>query len=308
MTSMTKTMAFVLAGGCGSRLLPLTAHEAKPALDFAGGTRIIDFVLSNLVNSGIDRIYVLAQYKPQSLVDHVRAHWEPVLRRSGGSVQVVLPDPDLAFGAFLGTADAVHKTLPLCTRDAPDLVAVFAADHVYRMDVGQMVLAHQRNRADISVATMPVPLEQSRGFGIVEFDADARIRAFQEKPMQPRPMPGRPGHACASMGNYLFDPDVLRTLLDAAASRGETDFGNHLLPRAIRTHRVCAYDFSANRVTGTLPHEEPHYWRDVGTPEAYRAAQQDALGPVQKFNLDNALWPIGGRSRFVAPAMAREAG
>ncbi len=294
---MMKTIAFVLAGGCGSRLLPLTAHEAKPALDFAGGTRIIDFVLSNLVNSGIDRIYVLVQYKPQSLVDHVRSNWEPVLRRCGGAVQVVLPDPDRAFGEFLGTADAVHKTLHICTRDAPDLVAVFAADHVYRMDVGQMVMAHERNGADISLATMPVPLERSSGFGIVEADADGRIRAFQEKPTHPRPMPGRPGHAFASMGNYLFDPGVLRTLLDAAASRGETDLGHHVLPRAVRTHRVCAYDFSDNLVIGTLPHEEPHYWRDVGTIEAYRAAQQDSLGPVQKFSLDNEFWPIGGRSR-----------
>lgn len=290
-----KTIAFVLAGGCGSRLLPLTVHEAKPALNFAGGARIIDFVLSNLVNSGIHRIYVLAQYKPQSLIDHVRAHWEPVLRRRGGFVRVVLPDSDHAFGAFLGTADAVHKTLPRCTQDAPDLVAAFAADHVYRMDVGQMVLAHQRNGADISVATLPVPLERSSGFGIVELDADTRIRAFQEKPTHPRPLPERPGHACASMGNYLFDPGVLRTLLDAAASRGDTDFGRHVLPRATRTHRVCAYDFSDNRVTGTLPHEEPHYWRDVGTIEAYRAAQQDARGRAPKFNLDNALWPIGGR-------------
>lgn len=305
MTSMMKTIAFVLAGGCGSRLLPLTAHEAKPALDFAGGTRIIDFVLSNLVNSGIERIYVLAQYKPQSLVDHVRAIWAPVLRRCGGSVQVVLPNPDRA---FLGTADAVHKNLHLCTRDAPDLVAVFAADHVYRMDVGQMVLAHQRNGADVSVATMPVSLERSCGFGIVEVDAGGRILAFQEKPTHPRPMPGRPGHACASMGNYLFDPGVLRTLLDAAASRGETDFGHHVLPHATRIHRVCAYDFSDNRVTGTLPHEEPNYWRDVGTIEAFRAAQQDALGPAQKFSLDNELWPIGGRSRTAGVGATAAAG
>ena len=294
--TMPKTVAIVLAGGCGSRLLPLTAHEAKPALDFAGGTRIIDFVLSNLLNSGIHHIYVLAQYKPQSLIEHVRLHWQPVLGRYGGSVQVVLPDLECAFGEFLGTADAVHKTLPLCTRDAPDLVAVFAADHVYRMDVGQMVLAHQRTGADITVATMPVPLEEATGFGIVEIDAKKRIQAFQEKPTYPHSMPGRPGLACVSMGNYLFDPGVLKTLLAEAASRGETDFGKHLLPRATTTHRVCAYDFSDNCVTGTLPHEEPHYWRDVGTIAAYRAAQQDATGRAPKFNLDNALWPIGGRA------------
>jgi glucose-1-phosphate adenylyltransferase len=159
-----------------------------------------------------------------------------------------------------------------------------------------MVLAHLYNGADISVATMPVPLEQATAFGIVDLDAEHRVRAFHEKPAHPQPMPDRPGHACVSMGNYLFDPDVLKTLLDAAASRGETDFGHHVLPRAISSHRVFAYDFSDNRVTGTLPNEEPHYWRDVGTVAAYRAAQQDALGRAPKFNLDNALWPIGGRS------------
>lgn len=302
---MTRTAAFVLAGGQGTRLLPLTADEAKPALAFAGGTRIIDFVLSNLVNSGIGRIYVLAQYKPQSLVDHLRSRWDPLLRNSGGSLKVVLPDPDRA---FLGTADAVHKTLHLCEADAPDLVAVFAADHVYRMDIGQMVLAHVGNRAEVSVATMPIPIDQSPRFGIVEADADGRIRSFKEKPQHPRPMPGRPGRACASMGNYLFDAGVLRMLLDAAASRGETDFGGHVLPRAVRSHRVFAYDFSNNRVIGIQPHEEPHYWRDVGTVEAYRAAQQDALGPAQKFSLDNELWPIGGRSRVVQPATARGLG
>ena len=292
-----KILALVLAGGNGTRLHPLTAEHAKPALPFAAGYRIVDFVLSNLVNSGITSIYVLAQYKPQSLIEHIRAAWAPALRGPGRFVNVVLPGADLARGPFLGTADAVHKNLHLCARHAPDLVAVFAADHVYRMDVGQMVEAHVQSKADISVAAVPVPVERASPFGIIAAQAGGRIREFQEKPDRPAPIPGRPSHAYASMGNYLFDPGVLATLLDEAARRGETDFGRHVLPRATATHRVFAYDFTGNRVPGILPREESSYWRDVGTIEAYRAAQRDASGPGSKFSLANERWPIGGNVR-----------
>ena len=303
--AVMKTLAFVLAGGRGARLFPLTANEAKPALDFACGTRIIDFVLSNLVNSGIDCIYVLAQYKPETLVEHVRSNWEPVVRRSGGTIRVELPDPNAAHGAFLGTADAVYKTQHLWLPHAPDLVAVFAADHVYRMDVRQMLEAHVLNKADVTVATLPLPLERVSEFGVVKVEADGRIRAFEEKSSHPWSIPGRPSHACASLGNYLFNPVVLAALLDSAARRGETDFGRHMLPRATATHRVFAYDFAGNRVAGTLPDEEPHYWRDVGTIEAYRAAQRDALGPAQKFSLENEFWPISGSERVDGVAAAK---
>ena len=289
-----KILALVMAGGEGSRLYPFTAEHAKPAIPFAGGYRIVDFVLSNLVNSGITSIYVLAQYKPQSLIEHIRTAWAPALRGPGRFVSVVLPEADSARGPFRGTADAVYKNLHLCARHTPDLVAVFAADHVYRMDVGQMVDAHVQSKADISVAAVPVPVERASPFGVIAAQADGRIRAFQEKPERPAPIPGRPSHAFASMGNYLFDPDVLATLLEQCAHRGETDFGRHILPRATPTHRVFAYDFAGNRVRGISPHEEPNYWRDVGTIEAYRAAQRDASGPRPKFSLVNERWPIGG--------------
>ncbi|MEO7937068.1 MAG: sugar phosphate nucleotidyltransferase [Burkholderiaceae bacterium] len=295
-----KILALVLAGGEGSRLRPLTESHAKPALAFVNGYRLVDFVLSNLVNSGITSIYVLAQYKPQSLIEHIRAGWSPALRGPGRFVNVVLPETGLARGSFLGTADAVYKNLHLCTRHAPDLVAVFAADHVYRMDVGQMVEAHLRSRAQISVAAVPIPIAWAPHFGIIAADADGRIREFQEKPASPAQIPGRPGLAYASMGNYLFEPTVLAALLEQAARRGETDFGRHILPRAIATHRVVAYDFAGNRVPGILPHEEPHYWRDVGTIAAYRAAQRDASGHTPKFSLANARWPIGGEFRDAA--------
>ncbi|MGP1680228.1 MAG: sugar phosphate nucleotidyltransferase [Burkholderiales bacterium] len=293
----TKVLALVLAGGNGTRLHPLTVEHAKPALPFAAGYRIVDFVLSNLVNSGITSIYVLAQYKPQSLIEHIRAAWAPVLRGPGRFVSVVLPGAESARAPFLGTADAVHKNMHLCARHAPDLVAVFAADHVYRMDVGQMVEAHVQSKADISVAAVPVPVERASPFGIIAAQADGRIREFQEKPERPAPIPERPSHAYASMGNYLFDPGVLAALLDEAARRGDTDFGRHILPRAAATHRVFAYDFAGNRVPGMLPHEEPNYWRDVGTVEAYRSAQRDASGPRPKFSLANEHWPIGGSLR-----------
>jgi len=297
----TKILALVLAGGSGTRLHPLTAEHAKPAIPFAGGHRIVDFVLSNLVNSEIASIYVLAQYKPQSLIEHIRAAWAPALRGPGRFVNVVLPGVDVAHGPFLGTADAVHKNLHLCAHHAPDLVAVFAADHVYRMDVGQMIEAHVQSRADISVAAVPVRVELASHFGIIAAQTDGRIREFQEKPEHPVPIPERPSHAYASMGNYLFDPGVLGALLDEAARRGETDFGRHILPRATATHRVFAYDFAGNRVPGILPHEEPNYWRDVGTIQAYRAAQRDTSGPRPKFGLANKRWPIGGNVRGGVP-------
>ena len=292
-----KILALVLAGGEGSRLHPLTAEHAKPALPFANGYRIVDFVLSNLVNSGITSIYVLAQYKPQSLIEHIRSAWAPALRGPGRFVNVVLPGPDSARGPFHGTADAVHKNLHLCARHAPDLVAVFAADHVYRMDVGQMVDVHVQCKADASVAAVPVPVEWASHFGIIATHADGRIREFQEKPRRPVPIPERPSHAYASMGNYVFDPGVLAKLLNEAARRGETDFGRHILPRATATHRVFAYDFAGNRVPGIRAHEEPNYWRDVGTVEAYGAAQRDASSSRPKFSLTNEHWPIGANSR-----------
>jgi len=292
-----KILALVLAGGEGSRLRPLTAEHCKPAISLAHGCRIVDFVLSNLFNSGITSIYVLAQYKPQSLIDHLRVAWTAVPGGPKFFVSVVLPGATPGPESFLGTADAVRKNLHLCARHAPDLVAVFAADHVYRMDVRQMVDAHVQSKADISVAAVPVPVEEASRFGIIATRADGRIRGFQEKPACPAPIAGRASHAYASMGNYLFDPGVLAALLEPAARRGETDFGNHILPRAIGTHRVFAYDFAGNRVPGVLPHEEPNYWRDVGTIEAYRAAQRDVSGPRPRFSLANEHWPIDGGLR-----------
>ena len=290
-----KIVALVLAGGEGTRLYPLTAEHAKPALPFANGYRIVDFVLSNLVNSRISTIYVLAQYKPESLMRHVAEVWAPWFAESGGGlIKVLLPRSNRQL--FQGTADAVHQYIDLIQAHSPDLVAVFAADHVYRMDVRQMVDFHLAREADVSVAAVAVPLEKASAFGVIATHADGRVREFQEKPRHAVPIPRNPGYAYASMGNYLFEPLALESALAEGHARGDTDFGRDLLPRLCGSRRVYAYDFAGNHVPGIQESEEPSYWRDVGTLSALAAAQQDAMGSRPRFNLWNRRWPIRGES------------
>ena len=302
-----KVLALVLAGGNGTRLHPLTAEHAKPALPFAAGYRIVDFVLSNLVNSGISSIYVLAQYKPRSLIEHIRTAWAP-WRDGERFIKVVLPEADSEAGSFKGTSDAVYQNLHLIERHRPDLVAVFAADHVYRMDVRQMASFHQQNDAEVSIAAVPVPIEKGTQFGIIATARDGRVEQFQEKPERPAPIPDDPGHAYASMGNYLFNPRVLVALLEEARRRGDTDFGKHIMTRLPGRHRAFAYNFESNKVPGIPPHEERGYRRDVGTLDAYQAAQRDVLDPLPRFSLENPQWPIQGggcRVRTAKPDNAR---
>ena len=289
-----KIVALVLAGGEGTRLYPLTAEHAKPALPFANGYRICDFVLSNLVNSKISTIYVLAQYKPDSLVQHIRKAWSPWFEEAEGTIRVLLPQSNTLAGQFKGTADAVYQYLDLLQAHDPDLVAVFAADHIYRMDVRQMIDFHRSHQAGVSVSALAVPLDKARGFGVVSADPDGRVREFHEKPRQPPAISGNPRLAYASMGNYLFDPQVLERILVEARRRGEVDFGRDLLPRVCKAERVYAYDYAANRVPGVQDFEERAYWRDVGTLSALAAAQQDAMGARPRFNLWNSRWPIRG--------------
>ena len=287
-------VALVLAGGNGTRLHPLTVEHAKPALPFAVGYRIIDFVLSNLVNSQITSIHVLAQYKPQSLIEHIRTAWAPWSSGQDARITVVLPRTEAEPGTFRGTADAVYQNLDIIDRHKADVVAVFAADHVYRMDVRQMVSFHQERDAEVSVAAVPVPIERASAFGIIATGPAGELRDFQEKPERPAPMPTDPGRAYASMGNYLFNAPALVELLEAANRRGETDFGCHIMPRLRHSYRAFAYDFSGNKVPGVQPYEERAYWRDIGTIEAYKAAQRDVLDPLPRFSLVNPNWPIRG--------------
>lgn len=296
---MARILALVMAGGKGTRLYPLTARHAKPALHFARGYRIVDFVLSNLVNSGISDIYVLAQYKPQSLLEYLDRTW---VSNSGGNdycVTTLMPGDG---GRFRGTADAVYQNLRLLERHQPDLVAVFAADHIYRMDVRQMAAYHLERNAAVSVAAVPVPISEASSYGVIVSDNDGLICEFQEKPQRPAAIPGDPSRAYASMGNYLFNPDVLAMLLDEASRNGGSDFGRHIMPSLPGRFSAFAYDFSDNRVPGAAPHEEHGYWRDVGTVAALVAARKDILGARPRFNLHSDEWPLrggGGQARTV---------
>ncbi|MCL4801611.1 MAG: glucose-1-phosphate adenylyltransferase [Burkholderiales bacterium] len=300
MIQQPEVLAMVLAGGEGSRLQPLTSGRSKPAVPFAGGTRIVDYVLSNLVNSRMHAIYLLVQYKSQSLIEHVARSWalSPVVPNH--FITIVPPQMREGPSWFQGTADAVYQNLNLVAHHNPDIVAVFGADHVYRMDVRQMVEFHRARDADVTVAALPVPRERASAFGIIGADADGRIREFLEKPADPPPMPDRPTHAYASMGNYLFNAQVLRSALGEAREQGGTDFGRHVLPRMLATHRLYAYDFATNVVPGVRAYEEPAYWRDVGSLEAYFEAHQDLLGAEPRFDTHNPLWPIQSGS-YVGP-------
>lgn len=297
-----KIVALVLAGGEGTRLYPLTVEHAKPALPFASGYRIVDFVLSNLVNSGISTVYVLAQYKPESLMEHIAATWAPAFEENGGLIKVLLPRSNTLGGRFKGTADAVYQYLDLVQAHSPALVAVFAADHVYRMDVRQMIGFHRSRDAGVTVSALAVPVDEATGFGVLSTAEDGQVLEFREKPRHPRAIPGKPHLAYASMGNYLFETGVLERVLVEARRRGDLDFGRDLLPRLCGSERVYAYDFSENRVPGLQDYEEPAYWRDVGTLSALAAAQQDATGSRPRFNLWNSRWPIRGNSRETGDA------
>jgi glucose-1-phosphate adenylyltransferase len=273
-------------------LHPLTAKVSKPSLPFGGRYRIVDFALSNLINSDLNAIYLLVQYKSQSLIEHIRKSWVVSPMLSGYFVTVVPPQMQRGSEWFQGTADAVRQNLNLIEEHDPDLVIVFGADHVYRMDVKQMIAFHLEREAEISVAALPVPVEEASVFGIIATDSEGRVREFQEKPDKPSPMPNDASRAYASMGNYIFNAKVLTRALRDTREQGENDFGKHVLPRLLHDHRLYAYDFATNRVPGVKSFEEADYWRDVGTLDTYFNAHTDLIGMQPRFNLFNPFWPI----------------
>ena len=287
-----KILALVMAGGEGSRLHPLTAERSKPSVPFGARYRIVDFVLSNLLNSGIHSIYLLVQYKSQSLIEHVRKAWvmPPIL--PDHFVTVVPPQMRAGKDWFQGTADAVYQNINLIQQHKPDLVLVFGADHIYRMNIRQMVQFHLESGAEASVAALPVPLKDASAFGVIDTEADGRIKSFLEKPKDPPAMPGRPTHAYASMGNYLFNTDALLEQLKESREKGWNDFGKHILPNMVAGGKLFAYDFATNVIPGVKDYEEPAYWRDVGTLDAYYEAHMDVLGEEPRFDVFNAKWPI----------------
>jgi glucose-1-phosphate adenylyltransferase len=300
---MPRVLGIVMAGGRGDRLQPLTRSRSKAAVPFGARHRIIDYVLSNFVNSGIYALYVLVQYKSQSLIEHVSGTWRIGGRLPETFVTVVPPQMRGGETWYRGTADAVFQNLNLIRDFGPELVAVFGADHIYRMDLRQMIQFHLASRADATVAARPVPLAEAPAFGIMTAAADGRIGGFVEKPRAPEPMPGDPASALASMGNYVFSSEILVDVLrEDAARQSDHDFGRTIVPELLRRRRVFAYNCRDNRVPGVQPHEEPAYWRDVGTLRSYYDAQMDQLGGAPAFDLDNPRWPIFARSAEGPPA------
>lgn len=295
MRTNLRVLGLVMAGGEGSRLRPLTRERSKPSVPFGGSYRIVDFVLSNLLNSGIYSIFVLVQYRSQSLIHHLREGWRLSTPHPDDFLTVVPPQMRVGKTWYRGTADAVFQNFNLISDYRPDLIAVFGADHIYRMNIGHMIRFHRKKEASLSVAMLPVPRTEASGFGVAEASADDTIVDWLEKPDDPPAMPGRPAFAYASMGNYIFQPDALVEVLREVSEEGlEPDFGKTIVPRMVEDpkHRVCAYDFHRNIVPGLKPYEEAGYWRDVGTLEAYWSAHMDLLGPEPRFDLNNRDWPI----------------
>jgi glucose-1-phosphate adenylyltransferase len=296
-------LGIVLAGGAGSRLSPLTADRAKPAVPFAGLYRLIDFALSNLANGGIRKICVLTQYKSHSLDRHISTTWR-MSALLGNYVTPVPAQQRLGPHWYTGSADAIHQSMNLINDENPDLVMVIGADHVYRMDPMQMVDQHLAHGAGVTVAAIPVPKEEATGFGIVKVAADGRtISAFLEKPADPPPMPGNPDMCYASMGNYVFDTNVLVDALrkDADDEDSRHDLGGNIIPMLVRDGSAQAYDFNTNKVPGALP-EDSAYWRDVGTLDTYFESHMDLCAVQPLFNLYNDKWPILTHVPSLAPA------
>lgn len=301
-----RVLAFILAGGKGERLFPLTAMRSKPAVPFGVRYRVVDFALSNFINSHIYSIYLLIQYKSQSLIEHVRRNWvlSPVIRDHF----IALVPPQMRMGPewFQGTADAVFQNVALIKQNAPEICVIFGADHIYRMDIRQMLDFHIGKGAAVTVAARPVPLEEASSFGVIITDEEGRITGFQEKPKSPVPMPGQPDKAYASMGNYIFNTDVLMKALGKAQRKHQHDFGKHIIPDLVDTGKVFAYDFATNVIPGTQPYEEVGYWRDVGTISAFFDAHMDMLGPAPALEVNNQQWPIhGGGGRGAGTKIVR---
>ncbi|MCU0766355.1 MAG: glucose-1-phosphate adenylyltransferase [Gammaproteobacteria bacterium] len=282
------TLALVLAGGRGSRLYELTDRRAKPAVYFAGKFRIIDFPLSNCVNSGIRRIGVLTQYKAHSLIQHLVRGWSGFRTELGEFVEVLPASQRTSGEWYAGTADAIFQNWDIIEALRPKHVLVLAGDHVYKMDYGEMLAHHVAKGADMTVACLTVPLEDAKGFGVMAVDESHRVTGFEEKPASPRPMPGSTDQALASMGIYLFNTDFLFEQLhrDAADPASSRDFGKDIIPSIIGSHAVYAYPFRDPK-TGQQP-----YWRDVGTLDSFWESNMELVSVAPELNLYDEDWPI----------------
>jgi len=286
-----EVMAMIMAGGQGERLMPLTKDRAKPAVPFAGRYRIIDFVLSNFINSRILRIKILTQFKSDSLNRHLARGWQ-LAPRFGLYIDPVPAQMRTGTNWYLGTADAIYQNVNLIQDEAPDYVCVFGGDHIYRMDVRQMIDFHVEKSAELTIAAIPKPIKEASSFGVLEVDKDWRVVGFEEKPKVPKPMPGNPDMALISMGNYVFTRKPLIDWVSEDAMRKTShDFGKNIITDKYRTQAVYAYDFSTNRVPG-MEEKEAGYWRDVGTIDEYFSASMDLVEVTPTFNMYNFKWPV----------------
>jgi len=291
-------VAILLAGGAGERLYPLTRERAKPAVPFGGPYRIIDFTLSNCINSGLRKIFIASQYKAQSLNRHVRMGWNVVNRELGEFIEIQPPQKRMGEHWYLGTADAVWQNLYAIERESPRWAIVLAGDHIYKMDYGRMLDVHIARGARLTVGAIEVPVSEAARYGILEVDTDARVVGFREKPEVPPVVPWSPGSCLASMGVYIFDTEVLIAALQHDAEADSThDFGRDIVPRLVDSgERVFAYLFwDENK-------KEAQYWRDVGTLDAYFEASMDLVEVDPVFNLYDPDWPLRTYQPQLPPA------
>jgi len=292
------TLALIMAGGRGERLQQLTKWRAKPAVPFGGKFRIIDFPLSNCVNSGIRRIGVLTQYKSHSLILHIQRGWGHLRGQFGEFVELLPAQQRIEASWYAGTADSIYQNMDIIRSHSPKYVLILAGDHIYKMDYGEMLAKHVGHKADVTVGCIEVPLEQASAFGVMEVDNDLRICDFDEKPENPKPTLGKPDEALCSMGIYIFNTDLLFELLirDADTAKSSHDFGKDVIPDAIKKYRVYAYPFTRAKS------DVQAYWRDVGTIDAFWEANLELIGITPELNLYDNSWPIWTHQEQLPPA------
>jgi glucose-1-phosphate adenylyltransferase len=297
---MRDVFTVLLAGGRGQRLDPLTRERAKPAVPFGATYRIIDFTLSNCVNSGLDKVLTLVQYRSRSLNEHVRLGWSPFFNpRRGQWIETLPPQQNLGDRWYAGTADAVYQNLFAIREENPDLVLVLSGDHIYKMDYRNIVRQHREKKADVTVAAVEVPKSEASAFGILAIDNDSRILKFQEKPKKPETVPEDPSICLASMGIYVFNASTMYQALEADAGDkdSEHDFGKNVLPRLMNDKRMFAFRFIDENTKGN-PNK---YWRDVGTLDAYYDANMDLIHVTPELNLYDPDWPVYRRATMAPP-------
>jgi len=301
-STLTKnTVAIILAGGRGSRLKSLTDWRAKPAVQFGGKFRIIDFPLSNCVNSGIRRINVATQYKAQSLIQHIQRGWGFLRGEFNEYVNIIPAQQRISEDWYRGTADAVYQNIDLLREGGAEYILILAGDHIYKMDYGKMLATHVKNNADMTVACINVPLEDAKGFGVLAVNETDRVVEFAEKPANPKPMPDDPTKAFASMGIYVFNAKFLyeQLIRDAGDSKSTHDFGGDIIPYIIKKYKVQAHRFTDSCVGAQ---NENFYWRDVGTIDAYWEANMELTKVIPELNLYDREWPIWTYQEQLPPA------